>query len=308
MNAPPAPPASRLEELLRARRFVITAEITPPVSFDAQDLLAKAKPLAGLADAINVTDGASARAHLCAPIAAALLVQNGIEPILQLTCRDRNRIALQADLMGAAASGVHNLLLLTGDDPKAGDQPETKAVFDIDSTALSAMARRMSEKRELPTGRKIAGHARFFIGTADAPIDPPPGWQPAKLAGKVAAGAAFAQTQFCMDAGILRRYIERLAEHEATRGLYVIVGIAPLRSAKSARWMKEHLWGSIIPDAFLARLDAAADPVAEGQRICVELIEDYARIPGVAGVHIMAPANEAAVPAVIAEARQRLPA
>jgi methylenetetrahydrofolate reductase (NADPH) len=236
------------------------------------------------------------------------MVQHSIEPILQFTCRDRNRIALQGDLMGAAATGVHNLLTLTGDDPKAGDQPDTKAVFDVDSTTLTAMARRMGEQSELPTGRKIAGAARFFIGAADAPIDPPPGWQPTKLAAKIAAGAQFAQTQFCMDTGVVRRYTERLAAHEATRGFHLIVGIAPLRSAKSARWMKEHLWGTIIPDAFLARLDAASDPGAEGQRIAVELIEELARIPGVAGVHIMAPANEAAVPAVIAEARKRLPA
>src|SRR4051794_37622142 len=195
------PPASRLEELLRAQQFVITAEIAPPASFDPGDLLATALPLKGLADAVNVTDGASARAHLSAPIAAAILVQDGIEPILQLTCRDRNRIALQADLMGAAASGVHNLLLLTGDDPKAGDQPETKPVFDVDSTALTAMAKALRDRGELPSGRKVAGEARFFLGAADVPIDPPPGWQPTKLAAKVAAGAQFAQTQFCMDAG-----------------------------------------------------------------------------------------------------------
>ena len=224
MNATPAPrpPASRLEEALRSRRFVITTEIAPPVSFDPQDLLAKALPLKGLADAVNVTDGASARAHLSAPIAAALMVQHGIEPILQLTCRDRNRIALQADLMGAAATGVHNLLTLTGDDPKAGDQPETKAVFDIDSTTLTAMARRMGDAGELPTGRKIAGRASFFIGAADAPVDPPPGWQPTKLAAKIAAGAQFAQTQFCMDGAIVRRYTERLAANEATRDLHLI--------------------------------------------------------------------------------------
>src|SRR6185295_6940677 len=213
MSATAAPPASRLEQRLRARQFVITAELAPPASFDPADLIAKALPLKGLADAVNVTDGASARAHLSAPVAAAILVQNGIEPILQLTCRDRNRIALQGDLMGAAATGVHNLLTLTGDDPKAGDQPDTKAVFDVDSTTLTAMARRMGEQSELPTGRKIAGAARFFIGAADAPIDPPPGWQPTKLAAKIAAGAQFAQTQFCMDTGVVRRYTERLAAH-----------------------------------------------------------------------------------------------
>jgi methylenetetrahydrofolate reductase (NADPH) len=306
MSTPPRP-QSRLEQLLRMRQFAITAEITPPVSCDADDLLRKARPLAGLADAVNVTDGASARAHMSAPIAAALMVREGIEPILQLTCRDRNRIALQADLMGAAACGVRNLLCLTGDDPKAGDQPDAKPVFDVDTITLTRTARDLSEKGELPSGRKVAGQPAFFLGAADAPIDPPPGWKPDKLASKVAAGAAFAQTQFCMDAGIVRRYTERLAEHEATRGLFLLIGVAPLRSAKSARWMKEHLFGTIIPDAFIARLDAAADPAAEGERICVELIAELSEIPGVAGVHIMAPANEAAVPAVIERARARLP-
>jgi methylenetetrahydrofolate reductase (NADPH) len=306
MTNTPRPPASRLAELLEARQFAITAEITPPVSCDPDDLLAKALPLKGLADAVNVTDGASARAHLSAPIAAALLARQGIEPILQLTCRDRNRIALQAELMGAAASGVHNILLMTGDDPKAGDQPETKAVFDIDSTTLTRMARELRDKHELPSGRKVGGAAQFFLGGADAPIDPPPNWKPDKLAAKIAAGAQFAQTQFCMDAAIVRRYVARLAEHEATRGFPLLIGIAPLRAAKSARWMKENLFGTIIPDAFIARLEQASDPAAEGQRIALELIEELATISGVAGVHIMAPANETAVPAVIAEARKRL--
>jgi methylenetetrahydrofolate reductase (NADPH) len=307
MTSPQRQPASRLEQLLRSRRFVITAEITPPVSCDADDLLRKALPLCGLADAVNVTDGASARAHLSAPIAAALLARAGVEPILQFTCRDRNRIALQADLMGAAACGVHNILCLTGDDPKAGDQPQAKAVFDVDSTTLTAMARELRDKGELPSGRKVKGHARFFLGAADLPIDPPAGWQPDKLAAKVAAGAEFAQTQFCMDAGVVRRYAARVVEHEATRGVFLLIGIAPLRSARSARWMQQRLYGTIIPDSLIERLERAADPAAEGERVAVELIEQLAAIPGVAGVHVMAPANEDAVARVIAQARERLP-
>ena len=307
MNSPPRETASRLEYLLRSRQFVITAEVTPPVSCDAADLLSKALPLRGLADAVNVTDGASARAHLSAPIAAAMLAREGIEPILQFTCRDRNRIALQGELMGAAACGVRNLLCLTGDDPKAGDQPDTKAVFDVDSATLTTMARDLRDKGVLPSGRKVAGRAQFFLGAADVPIDPPPGWRPDKLAAKIAAGAEFAQTQFCMDAGIVRRYAARLAEHATTRGLFLLVGIAPLRSAKSARWMAQHLYGTIIPEALIERLERAADPAAEGTRIAIDLIEELTQVPGVAGVHIMAPANDAAVPEVIAAARKRLP-
>ena len=301
-----SPPALGLEEKLRAGQFAITAEVTPPVSFRADDLLQRALPLRGLADAINVTDGASARAHLSAPLAAAILAREGLEPVLQFTCRDRNRLALEGELMGAAACGIRNILCLTGDDPQAGDQPETKAVFDLDSAALTRVARDLRDKGELPTGRKVAGKAHFFIGAADVPIDPPAGWRADRLAAKAAAGAQFAQTQFCMDREIVRRYAQRIREHEALRDFFLLIGVAPLRSAKSAHWMRKHLYGSIIPEQYVERMESAADPASEGERICVELIGELAQIPGIAGVHVMAPANEAALPRVIAEARRRL--
>jgi methylenetetrahydrofolate reductase (NADPH) len=286
-----------LKEKLASGRFVITAEITPPVSCDAADLLAKAGPLKGLADAINVTDGAGARAHLDAVAAAAILIQGGIEPILQFNCRDSNRIALQSELMGAAALGIRNLLLLKGDDPKQGDQPEAKPVFDYDTAALTKVAVAMREQGELPTGKKVGGKAEFFIAAADMPIDPPEGWEPKSLKAKIAAGCEFVQTQFCMDAAVARRYMARLAEHGVK--LPFLIGISPLRSAKSARWMKDKLFGTIIPEATIARLEAAGDPAAEGRRLCLELMQELAAIPGVAGVHIMAPGNEAAIADVI---------
>jgi methylenetetrahydrofolate reductase (NADH) len=296
-------PDSRLAQALRSARFVLTAEVTPPVSCSRADLTAKALPLRDLADAINVTDGAGARAHMDAVAAAAILAENGIEPILQLACRDRNRIALQGALMGAAALGVTNLLLLRGDDPSAGDQPDAKPVFDLDSITLLRTAARLRDQGELPSGRKVAGVARFLLGVADLPIDPPPGWIPAGLQAKAAAGAEFAQTQFCMDAGIVRRYVARLREHGVLERLSLLIGVVPLRSARSARWIKNHLFGAIIPEAFIERLERAADPAVEGRRICLEVIEALAAIPGVAGAHIMAPGNDAAVPQVIAEAR-----
>jgi len=288
------------------RRFVMTAEITPPVSFDGAELLRKAQGLKGLADAVNVTDGAGARAHMAALAAAKLLRDAGIEPVLQLTCRDKNRIALQSELMGAAALGIKNLLILTGDDPKAGDQPETKPVFDVDSRTLIETARRLRDEGTLPTGRKVEGKADFFIGAADMPIDPPAGWQPTSLLAKVKAGAQFAQTQFCMDAGIVRRYVAVLEAAGVTKELSLLIGVNPLRSAKSAAWMKSHLFGTIISDAYIARLEKSSEPAREGIRICVELIEELSAIPGVAGVHIMAPGNDAAIPEVIAQARARV--
>jgi methylenetetrahydrofolate reductase (NADPH) len=300
MNEQRTPLPNTLEDKLRRGRFVMTAELAPPVSCDAQELLGKAAVLKGLADAVNVTDGAGARAHMSALAAASFLIRAGIEPILQITCRDKNRIALQSEMMGAAAFGIRNLLLLTGDDPKAGDQPDTKPVFDLDSKTLIETARRLRDEGTLPTGHKVAGKAEFFIGAADMPIDPPPGWEPKGLLGKVQSGARFVQTQFCMDAAIVRRYVGALEKAGITRQLAILIGVNPLRSAKSAAWMKSHLYGTIIPDAFIARMEKAADPAQEGVRICAELIEELATIPGVAGVHVMAPGNDAAIPEVIA--------
>jgi methylenetetrahydrofolate reductase (NADPH) len=297
---------STLQDKLADRRFVITAEITPPVSADRGELLAKALPLKGLADAVNVTDGAGARPHLGAVTAAAILVEHGIEPVLQLTCRDRNRIALQSDLLSAAACGVRNLLMLRGDDPSAGDQPDAKGVFDLDPRSLLETARRLRDAGELPTGKKVTGMVSFFLGSADNPIDPPPGWAPTGLTVKLEAGAQFVQTQFCMDAGVVRRYMARLEEAGIAGRLKFLIGIVPLRSAKSARWIKEKLYGAIIPDAIIARMEQASDPAAEGRAICIDMVRELAEVPHVAGVHIMAPNNDAAVPDIIAAARDSI--
>ena len=305
MNDPSPSLATSLEERLRAGAFVMTAEIVPPLSCEAADLLAKAHPLRGLADAVNVTDGAGANVHLSAVTAAALVKGAGVEPILQLTCRDRNRIALQSELLAAAATGVHNLLLLTGDKPEAGDQPDAKAVFDLDSLTRMETARALRDRGELPSGKKVDGRAPFFLGAADLPVDPPPGWLPESLARKVAAGAQFVQTQFCMDAGVARRYAAALRDAGLSE-IFLLIGISPLRSARAARWMRHHLYGTIIPDSAIARLEAAADPRAEGRRMCIDLIAELSETPGVAGVHIMAPGNDQAVPAVIAEARKQI--
>jgi methylenetetrahydrofolate reductase (NADPH) len=294
--------ATRFAATLAAGRFAITAEIAPPVTCDPDDVVRKALPLKGLAYAVNVTDGAGARAHLGALAVAAILVEAGIEPIQQFTCRDRNRIALQGDLLAAAALGVRNLLLLRGDDPSAGDQPDAKPVFDLDTVGLLCTAFGIRDRGELPSGRKVAGRAAFFLGVADVPIDPPDGWAPDSLGAKVKAGAQFVQTQFCMDLGVVRRYLRRLDEHGILTQLHILIGVAPLKSARSAQWMRKHLPGTIIPDAMIARLERAADPAAEGRRLCVELLEELAEIPGVAGAHVMAPGNDDAIAEVIAAA------
>lgn len=302
MHGPPeSPAASQLQQRLKSGRFVVTTELVPPVSADASQFIAQALPLKGLATAVNVTDGAGAKAHLSSLVASYLLLQNGIEPILQMTCRDRNRLALQSDLLGAAALGLRNVLLLSGDDPKAGDQPEAKAVFDLDSTKLLAVAHRMRSQRELPPGTPIGGTVEFVLGAADMPLDPQPGWQPKSLAAKVGAGADFVQTQFCMDMAVVRRYAARLLELDIAQKIPVIIGLCPIPSARSARWMTEKLFGTIISGEIVDRLEGAADPRQEGKRICIEMLRELATIPGIAGAHIMAPQNPAAVPEVIRE-------
>jgi methylenetetrahydrofolate reductase (NADPH) len=290
-----------LKDALASGQFVLTAEITPPLSVDPADLMKKAEPLRGLADAINVTDGASARAALDPVAAAAIMVRSGLEPILQLTARDRNRIALQGALIGAAALGVRNVMFITGDDPSKGDQPEAKAVFDLDSSALARTAADIRDKGELPSGRKIGGKADFFIGATDVPVDPAPDWTPKGLLRKVEAGAQFLQTQFCMDAGVVRRYTARLREQGVTTP--ILFGVAPLLSPKQARFIKESLFGSIVPEAFVTRMEGTSDPKAEGVAICVELLRELKEIPGVAGAHIMAPMNEGSIAEVLRRMR-----
>jgi methylenetetrahydrofolate reductase (NADPH) len=221
-----------------------------------------------------------------------------------MTCRDRNRLALQSDLLGAAALGITNILVLRGDDPGAGDQPDAKPVFDLDSGALISTAVSIRDKGELPSGRKVTGKANFFVGAADMPLDPPKDWEPKSLKGKIAAGAQFAQTQFCMDIDIVKRYVARLQKDKLPNKIALLIGVVPLRSAKSARWIKEQLYGAIIPDAIVERLEFSGDPIAEGKQICVDFIELLSTVPGVAGAHIMAPNNESAIPDVIARARK----
>ena len=301
MNEGRVQPTS-LAAAIAAGRFALTAEIAPPLSGDADDVIRLARPLKGLVDAVNVTDGAGARAHMGASAAAAILAREGIDPIQQFTCRDRNRIALQGDLLAAAALGVRNLLLLRGDDPSAGDQPDAKPVFDLDTVGLLTTAATLRDRGELPSGRTLKQRPAVFLGVADVPIDPPAGWAPHSLKAKADAGAQFVQTQFCMDAGLARRYLARLAEHGLVPKLAILIGVVPLKSARSARWMRKHLPGTIIPDAIVARLEGAGDPAAEGRRVCVELMQELAEIPGVAGVHVMAPANPEAIPQVLAEA------
>jgi methylenetetrahydrofolate reductase (NADPH) len=283
------PESGALAASLKQGVFTVTAELTPPVAASPQPLLALAAPLRGRVDAINVTDAAGARTTMSSFAAAAILAREGFEAVVQVTCRDRNRIAIAGDLIGAAAQGVRNVLVLHGDDPKGGDMPDAKPVQDLDSKGVIRMARAMCDAGALPSGRTIDPPPRLLLGAADAPFDPPPDWQPTGLLAKAEAGADFVQTQFCFDARVVARYMARLAEADLAGRPSFLIGVGPLASAGSARWMNENLFGVHVPEAIIARLEGAADPMAEGKRICVELIEALREVRGVAGVHIMAP-------------------
>jgi len=282
---------ANLQEKIRGGRFVITAEIVPPLSAAPAKLVAEAELLKGKVDAINLTDAAAGKTSMSSFAAAAILVANGHEPILQVTCRDRNRIALAGDLIGAAAQGIRNLLILKGDDPKGGDQPDAKPVFDLESSQLLALARDLRDKGTLPSGRKVEPPPAFFIGGADVPRRPDANWKPGPLLAKIEAGADFVQTQFCFDLDVARAYIGRLRDEGITDRLAVIIGVGPIRSAKSARWMNENLFGVHVPEPTIQRLEGAKDQAAEGRAICAELIAGLREIRGVAGAHVMAPAQ-----------------
>ncbi len=282
---------STLANRIKDGEFVITAEIVPPLSAGPGKLLAEAALLGDRVTAINVTDAAAGRTTMSSCAAAAILAANGYEPILQVTCRDRNRISLAGDLIGAAAQGVHNVLMLRGDDPSQGDQPEAKPVFDLETAQLMTMTRDMRDLGKLPSGRKIDPAPDLFIGAADVPRVPDDSWKASFLFSKIEAGAGFLQTQFCFDLDMVAKYIGRLEQEGITEKLGVIIGVGPIRSAKSARWMNENLFGVHVPEATVARLEAADDQAAEGRVICRELIAGLREIKGVAGAHIMAPAQ-----------------
>jgi len=291
---------SGLEARLGTGDFVITAETSPPLGTDVNAVLDRVAPLKGLVDAVNVTDGAGARAHLSAHVAAQQLLLGGFEPVLQFTTRDRNKLALERDLLGATAIGAHNILCLSGDPITRGDEPEASEVNDLDSAGLVALAHLMREERRLPSGREIAGAPHYFIGVADTPVEPGDDFHPGSLLHKLEWGAQFIQTQFCFDAALFARYAAALAEHGITRQAHLMAGIGPLASAKQAVWVRDNLWGSTVPDDVIERLDRATDPKAEGIAICRELLDAYREMPGVAGVHLMGPGVERRAAEIIA--------
>ena len=279
---------SVLEMALRAGKFAVTSELNPPDSADPEDVFKAAAPLAEVSDAINATDASGANCHMSSLGICALLTRMGRGSVYQISCRDRNRIAIQGDVLGAAAMGVRNVLCLTGDDVGAGDQPGAKPVFDLDSVMLLRMIRTMRDDGVFLSGRKITRPPRLFLGAAENPCIEPLDWRPERLAKKVEAGAEFIQTNYIFDIPRFEKFMARVRDLGLDKRVFILAGVGPLASAKAARWMRSNVPGIHIPDAVIERLEKAQNPGKEGTELCIEIMQRIREIPGVAGVHIMA--------------------
>jgi 5,10-methylenetetrahydrofolate reductase len=291
----------RLERVLRSGRFAVTAELNPPDSADAREVYERALVLAEVCDAINAVDASGANTHMSSVGICSLLTRAGYAVVMQIACRDRNRIAIQGDVLGAAAMGVANILCLTGDGVQCGDQAGAKPVFDLDSTTLLETIRTMRDKGTFLSGRKITAPPRVFLGAAANPFAPPYDYRPLHLAKKIAAGAEFIQTQYCFDLPLLRQFMAKVRDQGLHEKAFILVGVGPLASSKTARWMRAHVPGVHIPDDIVKRIEGAKQQKQEGKRLCIELIQQIREIEGVAGVHVMAYRQEEYVSEIITD-------
>jgi methylenetetrahydrofolate reductase (NADPH) len=289
----------RFERILRAGTFALTAELAPPDSADPEEVYRRARVFEGYVDAINATDGSGANCHMSSLAVCALLTRIGHAPVMQISCRDKNRIAIQGDILGGAAMGVCNMLCLTGDGVQAGDHPQAKPVFDLDSLSLLNIARLLRDQQRFESGRKISAAPRVFFGAAENPLAPPTAHRALRLAKKVAAGAQFIQTQYCFDLVGLRAFLRVVEDLGVLEQVFIVVGVGPIRSAKAGEWMRANVPGMFVPDATIARLAGASDQAREGRNLCVDLIQELRTIKGVSGAHVMAYRQEESVAEVI---------
>jgi 5,10-methylenetetrahydrofolate reductase len=291
---------SRLERVLHEDGFAVTAEVVPPRTADADAVAAQAAALVGYADAANVTDSPTGAAHMSPVAGAAIVAREAMEPTVQLTCRDRNRLAITGDLLGAWAVGARNVLCLTGDPVQEGDHPEVAQVHDFTVLDLIRFAVRLRDEGVSLGEHRIDPAPRFFVGAADLPLLP--GYAPSRLEEKIDAGADFVQTQITYDVDALGEWAETVRPRGVFERTFVLVGVAPPRSSGGARFMRDHLPGVVVPDEVIRRLDESDDPAAEGVAIAVEVVKRLREIPGIAGVHVMGLGREESVRRVIDEA------
>lgn len=312
---------SNLERILKNGHFAVTAELGPPQNADRNVITKKAVLLKGYCDGVNLTDNQTAIVRMSSIGAGAILVQEGLEPIIQMVCRDRNRLAMQADLLGAYALGIRNLLCLTGDHQSFGNHPGAKNVFDIDSTQMVQMVSDMRDKRIFQCGEEMKGQEpRFFVGAAESPFAHPVAFRPYRLGKKVKAGANFIQTQIVFDIPAFKKFMEKVRELGIHKQTYLLPGVSPLKSPTMAKYMRDNVPGILIPDEIIKRMEGAGAPwtgkskdeltpedkkarskawQSEGIKICIETIQQLREVEGVVGVHIMAIEWEEAVKPIV---------
>jgi methylenetetrahydrofolate reductase (NADPH) len=298
MGVSPTAPG-RLAEAIRQRSFAVTAEIGPPRGAATEPVRRAAALLRDWVDAVNITDNQTAHVRLSSLAGSIVALQTGVEPVMQLTCRDRNRIALQSELLSAGALGVPNVLLLAGDHPRHGDHADAAPVFDLDSAQLISAARQMRDDGRLMSGRELTPAPRWLIGAVDDPVG-----SPERLAGKVKAGAEFVQTQFVVDVPAFEDWMSQVRDAGLDEQVAILAGVGPIRSVRALEFLRTELPGVRVPDDVVRRLRGVPGDrmAAEGMALCVETVQRLREVPGVAGVHMMSVGFEQGVPEILERA------
>ncbi len=293
---------SALEEILRRGEFVVTAEVGPPKGTNREVIEKKCVGLQGFVDAVNITDNQTAIVRLSSFASCLIAKDKGIEPVMQMVCRDRNRIALQSDFLGACALGVENFLCLTGDHQSMGNHPQSKNVFDIDSIQLLQIFKNMRDEKVFQNGEPLKGEIKAFLGAGENPFADPLEFRVIRLAKKISAGAQFVQTQAVFDLEIFSRFMEEVRKMGLDKKAFILAGVIPVKSLAALNYMKNEVPGLVVPDYLVERMREAKDPKEEGVKICLETIEQLKKIEGVRGVHIMAISWESIVPDIVKRA------
>jgi len=293
---------TNLEKVLDSGRFAVTAEAGPPKGTSATVVQRKGELLRFCCDAVNITDNQTAIVRMSSLAGCILLKQQGVDPVMQIVCRDRNRIAIQSDVLGAVALGIGNILCLSGDHQKFGNHPTAKNVFDIDSIQLIQALKNMRDEKKFLSGEDITGEVPLFIGAVENPYADPFEFRVARLGKKVKAGTDFIQTQAVYDVAKFAKWMKLITDQGLDKQVHILAGVIPIRSAGMARYMRDYVSGVSVPDEIVIRMEEAKIAKEEGLRIVLEVIEQLKEIPGIHGIHIMAVGWEDAVPEIVERA------
>ena len=293
---------TNLEKVLEAKKFAVTAEVGPPKGAGTSGVLKKGEEIKNYSDAVNITDNQTAIVRMCSLAACCLLKRVGVDPVLQMVVRDRNRIAIQSDILGAVAMGIGNILCISGDYQSFGNHPTAKGVFDIDSIQLINTIKNMRDEHKFINGEALSGDLPVFIGAVENPFADPFEYRVLRLARKVKAGADFIQTQAVFDVAKFKKWMTSVGEHGLDEKVHILAGIIPVKSAGMAKYMRDYVSGVTVTNDVVTRLQQTKDVKAEGLKISLEIVQQLMEIPQVHGIHIMAVGWEEIVPEIVSSA------